>query len=213
MTAFTVAVIFTSGICFARFSWKNDKWNIGLLVIFMFALITSFFSFVVDLLPGLDDINRFLLGSMGKSETLTGRTELWELVLSQSQYHDPLFGGGYGGFWNGPNSVAAYTASRNGIYLGQAHNGYIDIYNDLGWVGLALTLSIILSLVSNIYRIMKRERSEWKLCLSILIVILVSNYAESTLMRTTQFLNVLFISVVVFSQRLLYIDQKSSLSK
>lgn len=201
LVAVGVAIALTYGISLVLLIRQDVKWTKPFLIIALPSLVVIHIAFLTDKLPAFDQISGFLLASLGKSSTLTGRTELWDLVLSQSLYHNPLLGGGYGGFWNGPFSVAAYTTFRNGIYLGQAHNGYIDIYNDMGWVGLALVAVVIIGLVFNIIKLMKRGHSEWKLVFSILIVTLIFNYAESTLMRTTQFLNIIFFASVIYSQR------------
>lgn len=208
LMAFAVAVAVTSGLSLALSIRWVDKWIRPFLIIALLSTAAIHVAFLTDNLPAFGQINGLLFSSLGKSETLTGRTELWNLVLSQSIYHNPLFGGGYGGFWNGPYSIAAYTTFRNGIYLGQAHNGYIDIYNDMGWLGLSLVILIIIRLFYNILRLMKRRRYEWKLLLSISIAILIANYAESTLMRTTQFLNIIFFATVIFSQRLLATEEE-----
>ncbi len=202
LVAVSTAISITSAIGLFIYLRQNENWLRVFLICAMTCLVVFHIAFLADVLPPIADLHKLLLHALGKSETLTGRTELWEMVLSQSMYHNPLFGGGYGGFWVGLDSISAYTAHHNGLYAGQSHNGYIDIYNDIGWTGLILTLLVSLGALINTLKLMLRGRSEWKLCFALLISILVANYSESTLMRSTQFLNIVFLATVIYAQKL-----------
>jgi exopolysaccharide production protein ExoQ len=80
------------------------------------------------------DIAESLVASVGRDTTLTGRTELWASVLRMRV--DAWFGAGFESFWLGERLKqlwAEYYFRPN-----QAHNGYIEIYLNLGWVGVCL---------------------------------------------------------------------------
>jgi O-antigen ligase len=91
-----------------------------------------------------------LLGSevatqvLGRQSNLTGRTEIWKAVLPLVP--NPLIGAGFESFWIGP-WVPQLWRNLSGWYdprgLNTSHNGYIEIYLNLGWVGLCL-LGLIL---------------------------------------------------------------------
>jgi O-antigen ligase len=76
-----------------------------------------------------------LLRMLGRNPTLTGRTDIWKAVLS---YHtNPLIGRGFDSFWLGSRiEGVAHLIGYKGIT--QAHNGYIETYINLGWIGVAL---------------------------------------------------------------------------
>jgi exopolysaccharide production protein ExoQ len=71
---------------------------------------------------------------LGRDATLTGRTDIWRLVLEEKI--NPLLGVGYYSFWLGERNQRL----SEGYYynLGEAHNGYIEIYLNVGLIGLLL---------------------------------------------------------------------------
>ena len=75
-----------------------------------------------------------LLHSLGKDDTLTGRTDLWDLVFPHL-WQRPWLGYGYGVFWD-PFRYALWQSS--GWPAPHPHNGYIQLVLDLGVVGLLL---------------------------------------------------------------------------
>jgi len=79
--------------------------------------------------------NLGLAEAVGRDSTLTGRTEIWKDVLPLTV--SPVFGAGYESFWLGPRLDKIWSKSW-GERPNQAHNGYLEVYLDLGWVGLAL---------------------------------------------------------------------------
>ena len=80
-----------------------------------------------------------LFSSLGKDATLTGRTDLWPLVIDMIWKH-PWLGYGYGGFWQGWNGESAYIWLNAGWMPNHPHNGYLNLCLDLGLLGLGLFL-------------------------------------------------------------------------
>jgi O-antigen ligase len=78
---------------------------------------------------------------MGRDATLTGRTEIWNLVLGQAG--SPLLGTGFESFWLGDRLDNIQRAHTN--YLNESHNGYLEIYVSLGAIGVFLLVSIIIT--------------------------------------------------------------------
>jgi O-antigen ligase len=78
-----------------------------------------------------------VFASLGKDSTLTGRTDLWPLVIDMILKH-PWIGYGYGGFWQGFNGESAYIWLNSGWNPIHPHNGYLAICLDLGILGLGL---------------------------------------------------------------------------
>jgi O-antigen ligase len=74
--------------------------------------------------------------AMGRKSNLTGRAnEIWPLVISMAP--NPLVGAGFESFWLGPRLLKVWKALPN-LYVNEAHNGYIEVYLNLGWIGLIL---------------------------------------------------------------------------
>lgn len=78
--------------------------------------------------------------ALNKDATLTGRTEIWTAAIRQGLAHNPMGGFGYGVLWDHrqPFEPAAWIAHDAGFTAGHAHNGWLEIWLGLGFVGLAI---------------------------------------------------------------------------
>ena len=94
----------------------------------------SFFAVFIDTVGTL-------VHSLGRDTTLTGRTQIWKAVLSMGT--NPLLGTGFENFWLGDRLQTIWDMTEKGIQ--EAHNGYLEIYINLGWVGLLLLGTIIVA--------------------------------------------------------------------
>jgi exopolysaccharide production protein ExoQ len=83
-----------------------------------------------------------LVSYVGRDTTLTGRTEIWRLALATDI--NPVVGAGYESFWVGER-LAKLQSNYPGMILNQAHNGYIEIYLNLGLIGVAFLALLIVS--------------------------------------------------------------------
>jgi O-antigen ligase len=78
--------------------------------------------------------------------TFTGRLPLWEVIWDQIQQHYWL-GYGFGAFWDVNGLDNSFGLARSVGWLGvvgQAHNGYLDLFLQIGLVGLGLALFSLL---------------------------------------------------------------------
>jgi O-antigen ligase len=80
-----------------------------------------------------------LLQSLGRNSTLTGRTGIWKAVLSL--HTNPLVGTGFETFWLGERLQRVWDMTEKGIQ--EAHNGYLEVYLNLGWIGVVLMIGLI----------------------------------------------------------------------
>ena len=80
-----------------------------------------------------------LLLLFGRDETFSGRVTLWTGAISVAMRTHPLLGAGYRAFWTdtGAAQVRSYIATW-GSLPAQGHNGYLDVWLELGIVGLAV---------------------------------------------------------------------------
>jgi exopolysaccharide production protein ExoQ len=76
-----------------------------------------------------------LIQSLGRNPTLTGRTDIWQVVVTVPS--NRMVGAGYESFWLGPRLKIMWDAFP-GLKLNEAHNGYIEILISLGWTGEVL---------------------------------------------------------------------------
>lgn len=122
-----------------------------------------------------------LVSAMGKDPTLTGRTNIWKVVLEQAA--NPFLGAGYETFWTGPRLTAIWAGTMD--RLNQAHNGYLEVYLNLGWIGLALLAAIALKGYRNILRSLARNENAASLKLAFFLNALVYNFTEAGFRQTT----------------------------
>lgn len=143
-------------------------------------------------LPMLSELTAPIAALVGKDSDLTGRTDLWQLVMLEVSRH-PWQGLGYGAFWLNQGSPSQYIIDAVGWVPLQAHNGYVDILNELGLIGLGLFVLFIVWHIGQLVRLSHRNPGEASLHWSLLAIILVSNISESQLFNGIQFQNSLFI--------------------
>jgi exopolysaccharide production protein ExoQ len=79
-----------------------------------------------------------IFNSVGKDTTLTGRTDLWPVVIEMIGKH-PWIGYGYSGFWKGLNGAeSAYVWRTTAWTPSHPHNGFLQLLLDLGILGLLI---------------------------------------------------------------------------
>jgi O-antigen ligase len=77
--------------------------------------------------------------ALGRNSDLTGRTEVWKSVIPMVP--NPIVGAGFETFWLGPRAEALVHLFHS--FLNESHNGYIEVYLNLGWFGVALIALIL----------------------------------------------------------------------
>jgi exopolysaccharide production protein ExoQ len=85
------------------------------------------------------DLSGTLLQAVGKSKTLTGRTEIWD--MAEQARVPALYGNGFYSFWG---SDEAKRIQEHFIEMNSAHNGFLDTYLDGGYIGLSLLILLML---------------------------------------------------------------------
>ncbi len=139
------------------------------LIVFAGIVITIDLSF---------DVYNEIVTMLGRDPTLTDRTELWKDAIALQAR--PMSGMGFESFWLG--SRLDWMSAKWWWQPNQAHNGYIEIYLNLGFIGLFLFIALVIStfrkaaagLTSNSSFEFSRIR------LAFLIAILSHNYTEAT---------------------------------
>lgn len=120
------------------------------------------------------NINAGLAGAVGRNATLTGRTDLWKLLLSM--HTNPLLGTGYESFWLGSRLAWVY---QRFAYVNEAHNGYLEAYLNLGIIGVLLLGMFLLSSYRSICKALTSGSSLASLSLALWTVLLFYNVTEA----------------------------------
>jgi O-antigen ligase len=117
-----------------------------------------------------------LLRLLGRNATLTGRTEIWKAVLS---FHtNPLVGIGYDSFWLGSRIERVWQLiGFKGI--AEAHNGYLEIYINLGCVGLTMLGILLVSGYGHALSTLRNDPHIGRLRMAFFTACLIYNLSES----------------------------------
>jgi O-antigen ligase len=180
--------------------------GIGLLVYLAFLLMNKFgykFSsrtlmsimaiiivYAIATLFGGGSSLKFYVSSVGRDATLTGRTEIWETLLPVAMQR-AIIGRGFGGFWT-PRTRVAFDAS-------EGHSGYLDVLLDLGFVGILLFSSFLISSCRKAHRDISHDFDWSVLWICFLIMAVVHNITESSINSLTSHLTAVLLFLAVSS--------------
>jgi exopolysaccharide production protein ExoQ len=80
--------------------------------------------------------------ALGRQPDLTGRaSEVWPVLIHLAP--NALLGAGFEGFWLGPRLLEVWEKLTPGLHINEAHNGYLEVYLNLGAIGVALIFLIL----------------------------------------------------------------------
>jgi O-antigen ligase len=86
--------------------------------------------------------------ALGRQSNLSGRTDIWAALIPAAG--NPIVGTGFESFWISPNVVGfAQTLKAEGWWhpegLNEAHDGYLEIYLNLGLIGVGMIGAILIN--------------------------------------------------------------------
>jgi exopolysaccharide production protein ExoQ len=160
------------------------------------ALTAALVSLAVACVLVLSAIPRILM-LLVKDGTITGRTAIWQAVL-EAIMKRPLLGYGFAAFWLSLRGESANIILALRWAVPAAHNGFLEIWLQLGVIGLLLYgLGFAQGMISALKnsRQASFERAAWPL--SVLLLTIVYNLDESSLMQPNDFLWILYVATLV----------------
>ena len=93
---------------------------------------------------GLVIVTPQLLSLLGKSADLTGRLDIWRNVTALA-LERPVFGWGWVSYWAPWVEPFEGLAVRRGVVYLQAHNAWLDVWLQLGILGLIVFTALVFS--------------------------------------------------------------------
>ncbi|MGH9533773.1 MAG: O-antigen ligase family protein [Terriglobales bacterium] len=81
---------------------------------------------------------------MGRKANLSDRTTIWKAVEEVAAEH-PIFGVGFESFWAGANLYQVWRFLPRYEKVNESHDGYIEVYAEIGWVGVALIALLLIT--------------------------------------------------------------------
>ncbi len=151
-----------------------------------------------------------LLSLMGRDATLSGRTEIWKqtwrFILER-----PVTGWGYAAFWRGLEGHSFEVAAALRFLVFHAHNGFLEIWLELGLPGLALFTLSYLRAWRRLWPVLRSgniRRVLWMVLF--LLLILLCDLDENTLLTFNGLPWVLYVSVLANIELMAAEDQLTS---
>jgi len=149
----------------SRFIRSNPAMVFVLVILFLITASSVFF------LGGRGSVAH----ALGRQENLA-RTEIWEAVIPMVP--NTLVGAGFESFWLGERLERLAEMFPN-LNLNEAHDGYIEVYLNLGWVGIVLIGLILIDGFRRGVKAFRREPAFGGLLLAYVLTATTYNITEA----------------------------------
>jgi hypothetical protein len=123
-------------------------------------------------------VSQPILSLLGRDATLTNRTEIWAAVKTQPV--NPIIGCGYLNFWD---MVGPIKLGKQEVELKTAHNGYLEIFLDGGYLGIFCLVIMLINAGINHARSFVRNYPAGVIGLATFCMLLLTNISESVFAR------------------------------
>ena len=168
-----VLLMFIPVLRFLRGARLPMSLRVGSLLILGFAVVMAGTHFLV---VGLE--------ALGRDLTFTGRTTIWTHAIHAGMDHSML-GAGYRAFWT-PEG-ASYVYARLWAVVGNGHNGYLDVWLELGFVGLGMFVVMFFTGISRAYsRLIKSSDIVGLFYALVMIYALIYSFTEKFLLEQSE---------------------------
>ena len=146
------------------------------------------------------NVQQLLFKSIGKDSTLTGRTILWDHGMKVG-WESPIIGHGYSAFWVQSNPLAEQLWYDFGIYSRAGfhfHDLYIELFVELGLVGLLIMLSVITASFFKSLSLTLRHGMalEYIFPLSVSFMFIIRSFVEVDIMNAFGIGTILYFSII-----------------
>jgi len=194
----TIAIfLFLSIKSQSRASWLMMGGGIGcmmLIAIMRNRVLSSGIKLTIAIMTGLAVLTTVgvlfdkILAAMGRDDTFSGRTTLWEGAIAVAKAHHPILGAGYRAFWTDTGAAGVRDYIQHWARLpSHGHNGYLDIWLELGYAGVALFAVFVIITLWRLVRRMLREPGEtaWAAFAIFFFVFLLNNASVTVAFKHT----------------------------
>jgi O-antigen ligase len=145
-----------------------------------------------------------LLGLVGRQSNLTGRADFWP-YLQQAIADHPLLGYGYNAFFRSPaggDYLASYVVQAGGWTPYHAHNSFLQIQLDAGYLGLGALLTLLAIALWRSVAFIRRDATAlavWPL--AIVLHLILGSFTETYLARCNTMEWILFTAAFLYPLR------------
>jgi len=142
-----------------------------------------------------------MVSALGKDPTLTGRRDIWKLVLSVGT--NPWIGTGFESFWLGTRLEKMWAAAPN-FYMNEAHNGYLELYLNFGWAGICFIALLVATGYKRAFSSVRRNPENASLFLGFFLCTLFYAFSEAAFKSMTISWVFLLLVIIAGSRGVLF---------
>lgn len=174
------------------------------------AIVLTYALAVLKLVPGLAILLEPIAAFTGKDMTFSNRSAIWDIVKEHIQL-SPYIGTGYGAYWIGPDPTSpSYSfLARMYFYPNESHNGYLEIVNDLGFMGLIVLFGYFILYLRQALRLLRFDRNQGALYLAIFFQQAIINLSESCWLSVNAGLSFTIMTFATISLARNALDQRA----
>ena len=184
MTSFITAIVITSYVCYYYFFGRLSL----AIKFFLYTIAALSFLVTVSLYMSTSELATTTLESTGRNATFTGRTVLWETALKYVA-DKLIFGYGF-------DSLGQLTRKTH-LQMSHLHSGYIEMLFKGGLIAATLLVSVLITALIHQLRIKSTNRHDFIFLNSGLLMVLLHNVTESSILRGLSLLSIFIIFIIV----------------
>jgi exopolysaccharide production protein ExoQ len=164
-TSLVSCLIAIAALVFLNFRWVNPRY----ITFYLLAAVL-----VAVVAEGVFGVYTNVLHLLGRNATLTDRTYIWSDLLAMNT--NPLIGVGFESFWLGDRLIPLWE--KWNWHPNEAHNGYLEIYLDLGLIGLALFIGLFVTCYKRAHWDLLHDVDWGRFRFAFLIAVIFYNWTE-----------------------------------
>ena len=131
--------------------------------------------------------------ALDRDVTLTGRTTLWDLAIEDG-LERPWLGYGYRAYWHTPGGPGEEVGRRIEWFAASGHNGFLDLWLELGIVGLVLFAVVFGGVAYRAFRRFKLRRDALGLWYAVFLgYLLIASVPHSAILARNNISWVIFV--------------------
>jgi exopolysaccharide production protein ExoQ len=116
----------------------------------------------------------WILQMLGRSPTLTNRTLIWQELLPHAR--NVLFGAGYESFWT---DQMRQQMTEAGLRATVSHNAFLEIYLNLGLIGLSLYLGFLAAAYLHSKKLLRSDFNFGRFAYAMVVVVILYSIPET----------------------------------
>jgi exopolysaccharide production protein ExoQ len=169
-TSLACLLVAASLIFLSSTKFIGEKANKLIVVVMIVAALTLLMEVTLD-------VTSFVIARLGRNPNLTYRVPMWEMLMSMAG--NSIIGTGFMSFWAGERLITIASQLRTNEII-QAHNGYLEQYLNLGYIGV---LFVVVMIMSGVHKVLKHSLIDYPsavLRLTFILVASIYNYTEAS---------------------------------